>query len=127
MATTALDHAAPRYRSRSALYDWLTTTDHKKIGILYVINSFIFFFIGGLLALGVRAELAQPGLQFVDEATYNQLFTMHASAMLFLFVIPMLAGFGNYIVPLQIGAPEGPYCCVPTRLTVVFLASFIVW
>jgi len=106
MATTALDHAAPRYRTRSALYDWLTTTDHKKIGIMYVINSFIFFFIGGLLALGVRAELAQPGLQFMDESTYNQLFTMHASAMLFLFVIPMLAGFGNYAVPLMIGAPD---------------------
>jgi cytochrome c oxidase subunit 1 len=106
MATTTLDHVAPRYRSRGGLYEWLTTTDHKKIGIMYVINSFLFFFIGGMLALGVRVELAQPGLQFVSEATYNQLFTIHASAMLFLFVIPMLAGFGNYIVPLQIGAPD---------------------
>jgi cytochrome c oxidase subunit I len=84
----------------------VTTTDHKKIGILYVINSFIFFFVGGLLALGVRVELAQPGLQFVTDQTYNELFTMHASAMIFLFVIPMLAGFGNYVVPLQIGAPD---------------------
>ncbi len=103
MATTALRPAVP---ARSALYDWVTTTDHKKIGIMYVINSFIFFGIGGLLALGVRAELAFPGLQFVEDATYNQLFTMHASAMLFLFVIPMLAGFGNYAVPLMIGAPD---------------------
>ena len=104
MATTALHPAAPTYRS--TLYQWVTTTDHKKIGIMYVINSFLFFFIGGLLALGVRVELAQPGLQFVTDQTYNELFTMHATFMIFLFVIPMLAGFGNYIVPLQIGAPD---------------------
>jgi cytochrome c oxidase subunit 1 len=106
MATTTLHPTIPAYRSRSSVYDWLTTTDHKKIGILYVLNSILFFFLGGLLALGVRAELAQPGLQLVGESTYNQLFTMHASLMLFLFVIPMLAGFGNYVVPLMIGAPD---------------------
>jgi cytochrome c oxidase subunit 1 len=104
MATTVLNPAAPRYGS--ALLEWVTTTDHKKIGIMYVINSFLFFFLGGTFALGVRAELAQPGLQFMNEATYNQLFTMHASLMLFLFIIPMLAGFGNYLVPLMIGAPD---------------------
>src|SRR3954463_3325762 len=104
MATTTLTPAASR--SMSSLYAWLTTTDHKKIGILYIANSFLFFLIGGLLALGVRTELAQPGLQFVTPATYNELFTMHATFMIFLFVIPMLAGFGNYIVPLQIGAPD---------------------
>jgi cytochrome c oxidase subunit 1 len=105
MATTALTPAASTYRS--ALYEWLTTTDHKKIGILYIVNSFIFFFIAGVLALGVRAELAVPGLQLVtDEGVYNQLFTMHGTAMIFLFIIPMLAGFSNYIVPLQIGAPD---------------------
>src|SRR4029079_17673686 len=104
MATTTLHPAAPAYRS--ALYEWLTTTDHKKIGILYLINSLIFFMMGGLLALVVRVELAQPGLQAVDEAFYNQAFTMHASFMLFLFIIPILAGFGNYAVPLQIGAPD---------------------
>ncbi|HYH93295.1 MAG TPA: cytochrome c oxidase subunit I [Candidatus Saccharimonadales bacterium] len=104
MATTALHPAAPTYRS--TLYDWVTTTDHKKIGIMYIINSFLFFFLGGLLALGVRTELAQPGLAFVTDQTYNELFTMHATFMIFLFVIPMLAGFGNYIVPLQIGAPD---------------------
>jgi cytochrome c oxidase subunit 1 len=104
MATTALTPAATA--TRSALYGWLTTTDHKKIGILYLANSFVMFFIGGILALVVRAELAQPGLQFIKEATYNQAFTIHASLMLFLFIIPILAGFGNYIVPLQIGAPD---------------------
>ncbi len=104
MATTALTPAASAYRS--GLYAWLTTTDHKKIGILYLINSFVFFFIAGLLVLVVRAELAQPGLQFVNDATYNELFSMHATVMIFVFIIPILAGFGNYVVPLQIGAPD---------------------
>ena len=90
----------------SRVYDYLTTTDHKKIGILYTISSFIFLAIGGLLALGVRTELAQPGLQFMDESVYNQLFTMHASIMIFWVIIPFLAGIGNYIVPLQIGAAD---------------------
>src|SRR5215208_3505170 len=105
MATTTLHPAASTYRS--ALYEWVTTTDHKKIGILYIVNSFLFFFLAGLMALGVRTELAQPGLQVLtDEGLYNQLFTMHGSVMIFLFIIPMLAGFGNYVVPLQIGAPD---------------------
>src|SRR3954447_367416 len=105
MATTTLTPAASAYRS--GLYEWLTTTDHKKIGIMYLVNSLLFFFIAGLLALGVRAELAQPGLQFLqDEHVYNQFFTVHATVMIFLFIIPMLAGLGNYVVPLQIGAPD---------------------
>jgi cytochrome c oxidase subunit 1 len=104
MATTTLPRAATY---RSGLYEWVTTTDHKKIGILYIVNSFVFFFIGGMLALGVRTELAQPGIQFVpNEEVYNQLFTMHGTIMIFLFIIPMLAGFGNYVAPLQIGAPD---------------------
>ena len=104
MATTTLNPAAPAYRS--GLYEWLTTTDHKKIGIMYLINSIVFFVAGGILALIVRLELAQPGMQFISESFYNQAFTMHASFMLFLFIIPILAGFGNYAVPLQIGAPD---------------------
>jgi cytochrome c oxidase subunit 1 len=105
MATTTLTPAASSYRS--GLYEWVTTTDHKKIGILYIVNSFLFFFIGGLFALGVRTELAAPGLQVLtSEHLYNQLFTMHGTVMIFLFIIPMLAGFGNYVVPLQIGAPD---------------------
>ena len=104
MATTALTPAASAYRS--GLYSWLTTTDHKKIGIMYLINSFVFFFIAGLLILVVRMELAIPGLQFVSDQTYNELFSMHATFMIFVFIIPILAGFGNYVVPLQIGAPD---------------------
>jgi cytochrome c oxidase subunit I len=105
MATTALTPAAAAYRS--GLYEWLTTTDHKRIGILYLVNSLIFFFIGGIFALAVRSELAVPGFQLVhDEGLYNQLFTMHGTVMIFLFIIPVLVGFGNYVVPLQIGAPD---------------------
>jgi cytochrome c oxidase subunit 1 len=105
MATTALTPAATAYRS--GLYEWVTTTDHKKIGALYVVNSFIFFFLAGLLALGIRSELAVPGLQILkDEGLYNQFLTMHGTVMIFLFIIPILAGFANFVVPLQIGAPD---------------------
>jgi len=104
MATTALTPAATTYRS--SLYEWVTTTDHKKIGILYLVNSFVFFFIGGILALGVRSQLAVPENKLIPPELYNQLFTLHASLMLFLFIIPILAGFANYVVPLQIGAPD---------------------
>jgi cytochrome c oxidase subunit 1 len=85
---------------------WLTTVDHKKIGILYIITSLFFFVTGGLLALVIRAELALPGGQLVTAQQYNEIFTMHGTTMIFLFVIPMLTGFGNYVVPLQIGARD---------------------
>ncbi len=109
MATTTLHPAIPA--ARSTLYEYLTTTDHKKIGILYLINSMIFFFSGGILALIVRLQLVIPKSDtviggLVSPEFYNQAFTMHASFMLFLFIIPVLAGFGNYAVPLQIGAPD---------------------
>jgi len=84
----------------------LTTTDHKVIGNMYLITSFVFFIIGGILALMIRAELAAPGTQFVDDDTYNQLFTMHGTIMLLMFATPLFFGFGNAIMPLQIGAPD---------------------
>jgi cytochrome c oxidase subunit 1 len=106
MATTALTPAATA-GYRGGLYEWVTTTDHKRIGILYLVNSFIFFFLAGTMALGIRTELARPGLQIITDASvYNQLFTMHGTVMIFLFIIPVLVGFGNYVVPLQIGAPD---------------------
>ena len=105
MATTTLSPRAESYQ-RSWVMDWLTTVDHKKIGIMYIVNSFLFFFAAGILALVVRSELAVPGLQFLDERTYNQAFTMHGTIMIFLFVVPILAGFANYIVPLSSGAPD---------------------
>jgi cytochrome c oxidase subunit I len=105
MATTTLSPRAATYQ-RSRLYEWLTTTDHKKIGVLYVTTAFSMFLIGGIMALFIRTELAVPGLQFVDPETYNQLFTLHGTTMIFLFVMPMMTGLGNYIVPLQIGAAD---------------------
>ncbi len=85
---------------------WLTTVDHKKIGILYVITTFSFFVAGVILAQVLRLETSTPGEQLVNASQYNQLFTMHGSTMIFLFVIPMLAGLANYVVPLQIGARD---------------------
>jgi len=102
--------AAPAPKRRSALVDYLTTTDHKKIGVMYLFFSFFAFLVGGMLALGVRAQLATPsGSLVTDPDSYNALFTMHASAMLFFFIIPIWAGWGNYIVPLQIGALDMAY------------------
>jgi cytochrome c oxidase subunit 1 len=85
---------------------WLTTTDHKVIGHLYLITSFCFFLFAGVMALLMRAELAEPGSQVVGEETYNQLFTMHGTIMLLLFATPLFVGFANEIMPLQIGAPD---------------------
>jgi cytochrome c oxidase subunit 1 len=76
------------------------------IGIQYVVTSFFFMLVGGLLAMLVRAELAAPGSQFVDPNTYNGLFSVHASLMIFLFIIPVFAGLANYVLPLMIGAPD---------------------
>jgi len=85
---------------------WLTTTDHKVIGHLYLITSFIWFLIGGVMALFMRAELARPGLQFLSVEQYNQLFTMHGIIMLLMFATPLFVGFANEIMPLQIGAAD---------------------
>ena len=76
------------------------------IGIQYVVTSFFFMLVGGLLAMLVRAELAAPGSQFVDSNAYNGLFSVHASLMIFLFIIPVFAGLANYVLPLMIGAPD---------------------
>ena len=87
--------------------DWLTTTDHKKVGYLYLITSFIYFLIGGVMALVIRAQLFAPGLEVVaTKEQYNQLFTMHGTIMLLMFATPLFAGFANVLMPLQIGAPD---------------------
>jgi cytochrome c oxidase subunit 1 len=99
-------HAGAVRGERGDVLTWLTTTDHKRIGILYLVTAFAFFLIGGLLALLMRLELAQPGLQFVDAETYNQTFTMHGTIMMFLFGTPMVAAFANYLVPLQVGTAD---------------------
>jgi cytochrome c oxidase subunit I len=86
--------------------EWLTTTDHKKIGILYLFATFLFFILGGVEALVMRLQLAQPDNTLVDPETYNGLVTMHGTTMVFLFLVPVFAGFANYLVPLMIGARD---------------------
>jgi cytochrome c oxidase subunit I len=108
---TARPTDQPPYRTHrssagSRLMAMLGTTDPKQIAILYLVTSFVFFMVGGTLALLIRAELARPGLQFLSSEQYNQLFTMHGTIMLLLYATPILFGFANYIVPLQIGAPD---------------------
>jgi len=89
------------------LVDWLTTTDHKKIGYLYLITSFLYFLIGGVMALVIRAQLTAPGLEIVQtKEQYNQLFTMHGTIMLLMFATPLFAAFANILMPIQIGAPD---------------------
>ena len=90
----------------SLAWKMLTTTDHKLLGIMYLIMSFTFFMVGGLMALLIRIELFSPGQQFLSNEQFNQLFTMHGTIMLLLYGSPMVFGFANYILPLQIGAPD---------------------
>jgi len=103
--TTSALTPAKRNAGRIAV-KWITSTDHKTIGYMYLMASFTFFLLGGVMALIIRAELAWPGLQFVSLEQYNQLFTMHGSVMLLLFATPLFVGFANVIMPLQIGAPD---------------------
>src|SRR3989440_7298264 len=100
----------PEDHSGHGAYSWRdyfrVNTDHKVIGIQYICTTFFFFVSGGLMAMLMRAELAQPGIQFVDPNTFNGLFSVHASLMLFLFIIQVFAGIANFVVPLMIGAPD---------------------
>src|SRR5215211_6196480 len=110
MATTQVPAPAPAEapseQSRAGLVDYLTTVDHKKIGILYLYTAFGVFFAGAILAMLVRAELAEPGLQYMGQNTYNQVFTMHGTLMIFLFAAQVSTGLANFFVPLHIGAAD---------------------
>jgi cytochrome c oxidase subunit 1 len=97
------------YRTRTpgqTFVKWITSTDHKVIGFLYLITSCIFFGFGGLLALLIRTQIARPGLSVLSPEQYNQAFTMHGTIMLLMFATPLFAGFANAIMPLQIGSPD---------------------
>nr|MBF6589996.1 cbb3-type cytochrome c oxidase subunit I [Ktedonobacterales bacterium] len=98
--------AVRRSWKTTPLGSWLTTVDHKRIGIMYIYAAFIFFVIGGIEALLIRVQLATPNSTFLSPEAYNQVFTMHATTMIFLFVMPIWTGFGNYLVPLMIGARD---------------------
>ena len=94
-------------RKGNVFVEWITTTDHKKVGYLYLITSFIYFLLGGVMALVIRAQLFAPGLEVVaTKEQYNQLFTMHGTIMLLMFATPLFAGFVNVLMPLQIGSPD---------------------
>jgi cytochrome c oxidase subunit 1 len=92
--------------SQGRVSSWLTTVDHKRIGILYIVSCLVFFLAGGVLALLMRAQLATPNEHLVTRNSYNELFTMHGTTMVFLVVVPIWAGLGNYLVPLMIGARD---------------------
>jgi len=102
--TVAEDHSG--HGARSWRDYFRVNTDHKVIGIQYLVTTFVFFTVGGLMAMLFRAELAQPGLQFVDSQTFNGLVSVHATLMIFLFIIPAFAGLANFAVPLMLGAPD---------------------
>jgi len=108
MAATAEPTFRP-YRSdwrQGAVTSWLTTVDHKRIGILYIWTSLVFFAVGGALALLIRSQLARPNQNILTRGSYNQVVTIHGTTMIFLVIVPILAGFGNYMVPLMIGARD---------------------
>jgi cytochrome c oxidase subunit 1 len=118
--TTVPSRAAPAPGGALA---WLISTDHKRIGMLYMVTTFGFFLVAGLFSLVMRAELTAPGLQVVDTRTYNQLFTVHGSAMIFLFVAPFAIGLANFLLPLQVGAPDMAFPRMNALSYWVFLAG----
>ncbi|MFJ2131448.1 cytochrome c oxidase subunit I [Streptomyces sp. NPDC087845] len=101
-----MDGSNPRVSSGIRIRNYLSTTDHKTIGNMYLATAFGFFLLAGILAMLMRAELARPGLQVVSPDQYNQLFTIHGTVMMLLFATPTFAGFANAVMPLQIGAPD---------------------
>ncbi len=100
LTTNKLEHELTGWRA------WVLTTDHKKIGLMYIVTALVFFVLGGVEALLIRLQLGAPDNTLLDPQTYNSILTMHGVTMVFLFVIPIMAGFGNYIAPIQIGARD---------------------
>ena len=106
MAVRAETPVYPVPWTRGRVASWITTVDHKRIGILYIATSLVFFVLGGVEAMLMRAQLATSSQSVVNEDTYNQLFTMHGTTMIFFVVVPLLAGFANFLVPLMVGARD---------------------
>ncbi len=119
-------HAAAHHEEEdSSLWSWITTVDHKRIGKLYLFSALFFFGLGGLEALVIRTQLAFPENNFISAQTYNEMFTMHATTMIFLSVMPMSAAFFNYLIPLQIGARDVAFPRVNALSYWVFLFGAI--
>src|SRR5262245_2112434 len=106
MATAELDRAELARPWTAALHDWVTTVDHKKIGILYILMALVFLVIAGVEALLIRWQLWRPRNDLIGPDFFNQMFTMHGTTMVFFMGIPILVGFGNFLVPLMIGARD---------------------
>src|SRR5687767_8117155 len=115
-------HAPPK---RTGIWDWMTTVDHKKIGILYAVSSLFFMLVGGLEALIIRTQLAKPENDFVSAEMYNQIFTMHGTTMVFLVAMPIAVALFNYMVPLQIGARDVAFPRLNALSFWVFLFSAV--
>jgi cytochrome c oxidase subunit I len=105
-APAAVFEKAPADAGERTLFAWIATIDHKRIGILYLVTTLLFFGVGGIEALLIRIQLARPNSTFLSPDAYNQIFTMHGTTMIFLVVMPVLIGFANYLVPLLIGARD---------------------
>jgi len=104
---TTRDHEPPNYlTSKRGLLSWLLTVDHKRIGVMYLVTTMFFFLVGGVLALLLRTELFTPDQDFMSAQTYNQVFTLHGAVMTFLFIIPIGATLGNFLLPLMLGAKD---------------------
>src|SRR5271170_1212920 len=109
MSTDAM--ALPRAESASrpfvdSLHEWVTTVDHKRLGILYILYALVFLMFGGIEALIIRIQLIRPQNNFVSPQVFNRMFTMHGSTMIFFVAMPIVFGFANYLVPLMIGARD---------------------
>src|SRR5437660_8284834 len=113
----------PRVSATAAVVGWLTTVDHKRIGILYGVSGFAFFLLGGLEALVIRLQLAVPNNTVVSAHAYNALFTMHGTTMIFLAIMPFNAMFFNYMVPLLIGARDVAFPRLNALSYWIFLAG----
>src|SRR3981081_1940247 len=109
MSTDALALPRAELASRpivARLHEWVTTVDHKRLGILYIIYALVFLVIGGIEATVIRIQLIRPHNDFVSPQVFNRMFTMHGTTMIFFVVMPVLFGFANYLVPLMIGARD---------------------
>src|ERR1043166_5711384 len=114
------------WQPRPGLLGWLTTTDHKKIGLLYFWTTLVLFGAGGVEALLIRTQLAAPNSHVVSPGTFDELFSMHGITMIFFFIIPMTTGaFGNYLIPLMIGARDMAFPRLNALSYWIFLASGI--
>ena len=123
-AAQRMDRLEVVWQSRPGVLGWLTTTDHKRIGLLYFWTTLVLFGAGGVEALLIRTQLAQPNEHVVSPETYDQLFTMHGITMIFFFIIPMTTGaFGNYLIPLMIGARDMAFPRMNALSFWIFLAS----